>query len=39
MELVIRILSFGPKVKVLEPVSFQQLIRERLSKQLELMKQ
>jgi hypothetical protein len=39
MELVIRILSFGPKVKVLEPVSFQQLIRERISKQLELMKQ
>ena len=38
-ELLIRILSFGPMVKVLEPASFQQQIRERISKQLELMKQ
>ena len=37
-ELLIRILSFGPMVKVLEPASFQQQIRERISKQLELMK-
>ena len=38
-ELLIRILSFGPMVKVLAPASFQQQIRERISKQLELMKQ
>lgn len=38
-ELLIRILSFGPMVKVLEPAGFQQQIRERISKQLELMKQ
>ena len=37
-ELVIRVLSFGPMVKVLEPESFKNLIRERISKQIELMK-
>lgn len=33
-ELVIRILSFGPMIKVLEPQSFVNLIKERLYKQL-----
>lgn len=37
-ELVVRILSFGPMVKVLEPESFKNLIQERISKQIELMK-
>ena len=37
-ELVVRVLSFGPMVKVLEPESFRNLIRERISKQIELMK-
>jgi len=32
-ELVIRILSFGPMVKVLEPESFILCIREKLRKQ------
>jgi len=32
-ELVIRVLSFGPFVKVLEPQSFVELIRERLTAQ------
>ncbi|MBQ4353407.1 MAG: WYL domain-containing protein [Clostridia bacterium] len=35
-ELVIRVLSFGPFVKVTEPESFAELIRERLKKQMEL---
>lgn len=34
-EIVIRVLSFGPRVKVVEPQSFVELIRERLKKQLE----
>lgn len=34
-ELVIRILGFGPVIKVLEPESFAELIRERLRKQIE----
>jgi len=37
-ELVVRVLSFGPMVKVIEPVSFRNLIQERISKQIELMK-
>lgn len=37
-ELVVRVLSFGPMVKVLEPESFVKLIQERISKQIELMK-
>ena len=35
-ELVIRVLSFGPMVKVLEPQSFVDLVRARIEKQLEL---
>ena len=34
-ELVIRILSFGPVIKVLEPESFAEQIRERLRRQME----
>ena len=37
-ELVIRVLSFGPMVKVLEPARFKSLIQERISNQIELMK-
>lgn len=37
-ELIIRVLSFGPMVKVLEPESFRNLIHVRISKQIELMK-
>lgn len=37
-ELVVRVLSFGPMVKVLEPEGFRNLIRERIFKQIELMK-
>lgn len=37
-ELVVRVLSFGPMVKVIEPESFRNLIQERISKQIELMK-
>lgn len=33
MEIVIRVLSFGPRVKVLEPESFVNLIKERLFSQ------
>lgn len=36
-ELVVRVLSFGPMVKVLEPEGFRNLIQERISKQIELM--
>lgn len=32
-EIVIRVLSFGPYVKVLEPSSFVNLIKERLISQ------
>ena len=32
-ELLIRIISFGPLVKVVEPDSFAALIRERIEKQ------
>ena len=32
-ELLIRILSFGPTVKVIEPESFVSLIKERLHNQ------
>lgn len=35
-ELVIRILSFGPVIKVLEPESFTEQIRERLRKQMSI---
>lgn len=38
-ELVVRVLSFGPMVKVLEPKCFRNLIQERISKQIELMVQ
>ena len=38
-ELVVRVLSFGPMVKVLEPESFRNLIQERILKQIELMVQ
>ena len=37
-ELVVRVLSFGPMVKVIEPPSFRNLIQERISKQIEIMK-
>ena len=37
-ELVVRVLSFGPMVKVLEPEGFRNLIQERISKQIKLMK-
>lgn len=36
-ELVINVLSFGPMVKVLEPESFKELIKERIARQIELM--
>ena len=32
-ELLIKIISFGPLVKVVEPDSFSSLIRERIEKQ------
>ena len=38
IELVVRVLSFGPMVKVIEPPSFRNLIQERISKQIEIMK-
>lgn len=34
-EMVIRILSFGPTIRVMEPESFIRLIRERIEKQME----
>ena len=37
-ELVVRVLSFGPMVKVIEPESFRELIRERIARQMELIK-
>lgn len=37
-ELVVRVLSFGSMVKVIEPPSFRNLIQERISKQIEIMK-
>ena len=37
-ELVIRVLSFGPMVKVLEPENFVSLIKQRIEKQIQLMK-
>lgn len=37
-EFVVRVLSFGPMVKVLEPENFKKLIKERISKQIELMR-
>ena len=37
-ELVVRVLSFGPMVKVIKPENFRNLIQERISKQIELMK-
>lgn len=36
-ELLIRILSFGPVVKVIEPQSFIELIKERIEKQKKLL--
>ena len=35
-EILIRILSFGPVLRVLEPEAFLALIRERLRKQLRI---
>ena len=35
-ELVIRVLSFGPMIKVLEPQSFVDLVKDRISRQMEL---
>ena len=32
-EMVIRLLSFGSMIKVIEPLEFKQLIRQRLKKQ------
>ncbi len=37
-ELVVRVLSFGPMVKVIEPQSFVKLIQERIESQINLMK-
>ena len=37
-ELVIRVLSFGPMVKVLETENFVSLIKQRIEKQIQLMK-
>jgi len=36
-ELVVRTLSFGPMVKVLEPTGFRDLIKARIARQMELM--
>ena len=35
--MVIRLLSFGPMIKVTEPESFVELIKERLKKQMEIL--
>ncbi len=35
-EILIRVLSFGPFLKVTEPGSFVSLVKERLKKQIEL---
>lgn len=35
-ELLIRILSFGPMIRVIEPESFVELVRERIAKQFQL---
>lgn len=37
-ELVIRVLSFGPMVKVIEPKRFVDLVKDRITKQIDLMK-
>lgn len=37
-ELVVRVLSFGPMVKVIEPQRFVDLVKDRISKQIDLMK-
>lgn len=37
-ELVVRVLNFGPMVKVIEPQSFVKLIQERIESQINLMK-
>lgn len=37
-ELVVRVLSFGPMVKVIEPQRFVDLVKERITKQIDLMK-
>lgn len=37
-ELLIRILSFGPMIRVIEPESFVELVRERIAKQFQLQK-
>jgi hypothetical protein len=36
-ELLIRILSFGPVIRVLGPVSFLELVKERVRRQWELL--
>ena len=38
-ELVVRVLSFGPMVKVLEPQRFVDLVKERIERQIVLMRQ
>ena len=37
-ELVVRVLSFGPMVKVIEPQRFVDLVNDRITKQIDLMK-
>ena len=37
-ELVVRVLSFGPMVKVIEPQRFVDLVKDRITKQIDLMK-
>ena len=38
-ELVVRVLSFGPMVKVIEPQQFVDLVKERIERQIVLMRQ
>ena len=38
-ELVVRVLSFGPMVKVIEPQRFVDLVKERIERQIVLMRQ
>ena len=39
IELVVRVLSFGPMVKVIEPQRFVDLVKERIERQIVLMRQ
>ena len=38
-ELVVRVLSFGPMVKVIEPQRFVDLVKERIERQIVLLRQ